>query len=609
MLTKYEELRGARAGVYRRKSQESDERQILSLDKQAEICDQITAEYQFATSPQWEFEEKKSAKIAGQRPAFDRLVKLIRAGSLDVIVGWHFSRFIRNMQEGGLLIDLLHTGYLKAIVTKDKVFFPNDNTIVIAVEAATVTEYSRDLSRSVHGGLDRKATLHLPHGRAPLGYINNTHKRQGERDWSDDPDRLPLVRQVMRKLLSGNVSAHSVWKWSRDELKLTTPVREKMGGSLIPRSAFYRMLKRTEYAGFYLRNGEKHQIKGITPIMTEEEYWQIQDLLGRQGIARPKSQISTYSHYLVSPYGEYCGADRTFRVICDCGHKFSGRTKKECPKCRTPLDQLKHPRYYTAKHYYNVSRKKRKEPCKYLNERDIDTLLLRFADEDLSMSPLFEAWSRTYLHELQDREYREKHERAKSHNDYLASLEQKEKNAKEALLAGAFDAAEYKETLRELHADRKKVKVQSRESLQWYERASSLISMADGIVNAWKKGSVLERRQVLAKLGSNFVWDEQEVSISNPETLDAFVSGLKKAKAAKRQSELDDGSEIPSDSNAESSSLDKSDPACAMLCGMWDNVRTALLRDRIPLSHKTSDFQNNPEMPTARAKHDSAPAP
>lgn len=579
MLTKYEELSGARAGIYKRKSQESDERQVLSLGKQADICDQIVAEYRFATAPQWSFEEKKSAKIAGRRPKFNRLIGHVRKGHIDVIVAWQFSRYIRNMQEGGLLIDLLHNGYLKAIVTKEKVFFPNDNTIVIAVEAATATEYSRNLSRSVLEGNDRKAKLHIPNGRAPIGYINNKHKRQGERDWSDDPVRLPLLRQVVRKLLDGNMSARSVWKWARDDLQFTTPTYEKVGGALVSKSSFYRMLKRTEYAGFYVRNGKKQLIKGVTPIMTEEEYWQIQDLLGRQGIARPKNQISTYNNYLVSPYGEYCGADRTFRATCDCGHKFSALRRKDCPKCSTPLEEFKNPRYYTSKHYYNVPRRKRGKSCKYLNENDIDAFLLRYVDEKLSMPRLFQEWSHVYLHRMKDQEYQDKCERAKSQNDHLVSLEHQEKNAKKALLAGAFGAEEYKETLRDLHAEKRKTEIKAAQSVQWTERASELIPLAEEVAQIWEHGSVSEKRELLAKMGSNFIWDEKKVSINNTESLDAFIIGLKKAKEANRRFELGEKSKISSRCNAKSQPIDKSDPVFTQLCRMWDNVRTHILRN------------------------------
>lgn len=582
MLNKYEELKGAKAAIYKRKSQEDDERQVLSLGKQAEICNEIVAEYQFDTLSAYQFEEQKSAKVAGLRPEFSRMIKLIRTGPVDVVVAWTFNRFVRNMQEGGLLIDLLHTGYLKAIVTKEKIFFPNDNTIIIAIEAASATEYSRDLSRSVKEGIDRKAALHVPHGIAPIGYLNNKHKRQGERDWSDDPDRLPLLRQVMERLLTGQHSAHSVWKWARQDLKLTTPARRKTGGTLLSRASFYRMLQRTEYAGFFYRNGDRIELRCITPIITEDEYWQIQDFLGREGVPRPKKEIAPYSQYVLSPLGEYCGADRTFRVTCDCSHTFSGQRKKECPKCGVPLDRIEHPRYYTARHYYNVARKKRKEPCKYLNETKIDSFLHNYARTYLAMPAEFQGWSQAYLNELKTKEEQQLTEQSKSNTDYLRSLDQQAKNANRALLAGALEPNEYTEALREIRARKEKAQhVQT--TADWFDKSYSLISYSDKIIDTWKEGSVSKKRSVLAEIGSNFVWDENKISINNPKWLDAFINGLNDAKAKKDRFELIDDANTTSDNNANFEKSSKSDAAFLAVCGMWDDVRTALLEEEPPL--------------------------
>lgn len=578
MLEKYEELKNLQAGIYKRKSQESDERQILSIGKQDEICYESVAEYVFQTNPEWDFEEKKSAKTAGVRSEFNRMIELVLNGTIEVVVAWHVNRLARNMQEGGLLIDLLHTGYLKAIVTKDKIYFPNDNTIIIAIELASATEYSRDLSRSVKSGIDRKATLQLPHGRAPLGYRNNTHKRQGERDWSDDPDRLPLLQQVFQRLLTGRESGHAVWKWATEELHLTTPSRQKIGGGLLPLASFYRLLRRTEYAGFFFRNGEKIELSGVTPIISEDEYWQIQDMLGGEGVARPKNQIATYSHFLISPDGEYCGTDRTFRVTCDCGHTFSGRTKKACPRCKTAIDRLKHPRYYSALHYYNVPRKKRKERCKYLNETVIDDFLLTYTKTNLRFTASQQEWSLNYLRELKDKEYQDHQVKVKRASDYIRSLEQQQHNAKRALLAGAFSPSEYKDALRDIYKCKKKA--ESTETLNhWHDKATALVSFADNLSYIWKAGSVDDKRQMLADIGSNLIWDEKNVSIKNAKWLDRIVTGLNRAKESKRRFELEGVSKISRGSNAKSTSSAELDPTFPILCGMWDDVRTLLRED------------------------------
>ncbi|MEM6805759.1 MAG: recombinase family protein, partial [Bacteroidota bacterium] len=390
MFNSHQKLFGGVAAIYRRKSQESDERQTLSLSTQNDICNEIVVQYGFQVLK--DFEEKKSAKTPDQRPKFVEMMDLVLKRKIDVVVAWKIDRLARNMKEGGWLIDLLQQGFIKAIVTKDKIYYPDDNTIITSIEMASATEYSRELSKKVKAGLDKKARKGIPNGHAPIGYLNNKHKVQGERDWRDDPMRLPLVRQIFRKLLEGTQSAFSVWKWANENIKLTTPQSKKLGGALLSKSGFYRMLKRPEYAGFFIYEGQKIKISCITPILTESEYWRVQQILGKKGVPRPKGMPSVYTGFLFSPKGSYCGADSSYRVVCDCGCKFSAKTKTACPKCHLSINDMQHPRHYFWKYYYIVSKKKAGLPCKYVNEKALDSYFVQYVTDNLLFSKSFTNW-------------------------------------------------------------------------------------------------------------------------------------------------------------------------------------------------------------------------
>ena len=80
--------------LYARKSTESEERQILSIDSQ------IKEMLQIAERENLEIVEMKreshSAKATGQRPVFNEIITDIRAGKFNGILTWAPDRLSRN---------------------------------------------------------------------------------------------------------------------------------------------------------------------------------------------------------------------------------------------------------------------------------------------------------------------------------------------------------------------------------------------------------------------------------------------------------------------------------------------------------------------------------
>src|SRR5437868_5895766 len=85
--------------AYCRKSEEDKKKQVLSLDDQAEECDKLISTYNLhLIAPH--FKEEKSAKTAGKRIEFYRLLDLLKKGKAKVIVCWAASRLARNLIDG-----------------------------------------------------------------------------------------------------------------------------------------------------------------------------------------------------------------------------------------------------------------------------------------------------------------------------------------------------------------------------------------------------------------------------------------------------------------------------------------------------------------------------
>ncbi|MEK7857443.1 MAG: recombinase family protein, partial [Acidobacteriota bacterium] len=85
--------------VYCRKSTESEDRQVLSLDSQRSEIERF-----FGNQSSIEIievlSEARSAKAPG-RPIFDHMIKRVEKGDAGGIIAWHPDRLARNSVDGG----------------------------------------------------------------------------------------------------------------------------------------------------------------------------------------------------------------------------------------------------------------------------------------------------------------------------------------------------------------------------------------------------------------------------------------------------------------------------------------------------------------------------
>jgi site-specific DNA recombinase len=156
--------------LYCRKSQESEDRQVQSLDAQERELKEKAALLGIEISAI--YHESMSAKTVG-RPVFNEVIKQIQLGKADGLIVWKLDRLARNFIDGGLVIDLLQRGVLKSIQTYDKEYLPTDNVLMMAVELGMANQYSRDLSDNVKRGNRQKLTQGGWPCNAPFGYRNN----------------------------------------------------------------------------------------------------------------------------------------------------------------------------------------------------------------------------------------------------------------------------------------------------------------------------------------------------------------------------------------------------------------------------------------------------
>src|SRR3989344_1094806 len=254
--------------AYCRKSEDDKKRQVLSLEDQVEECNKLIDNYGLTLiAPH--FQEEKSAKVAGKRVEFYKMLDLVKAGKAKVIVCWVASRLARNVKDGAEIIDLVQNKGLRIITPYTQ--YDYSNWFMLMIEFGMSTDYSLKLSKDVKRGLESKVAKGIRPGLALLGYIN-VGEIKGQKTIADDPQRFNLSKKWWEIMLEG--------KYTLEEslTKITKMGLRNKKGKKISRTAAYRFFHDIFYAGYFEWLGETH--KGIhNSMVTLDEYYKVQKII------------------------------------------------------------------------------------------------------------------------------------------------------------------------------------------------------------------------------------------------------------------------------------------------------------------------------------------
>ena len=260
--------------LYCRKSTDTEDKQVMSLDSQENEMRAFAEQYGLTISHI--LIESQSAKAEG-RPVFASLLSMIQAGEADGIICWKLDRLARNMADAGRVIDLLQRGVIKQIRTHDAVHLPTDNVLMLAVQLGMANQYIRDLSENVKRGNKTKLEQGGWPNKAPFGYRNDLATKQ----LVLDPPRSTAVARVFELYTTG--------RYAMNDIKRTLYVEgfRSESGTPIVKSTIERIIKNPFYMGVMLSN-EKYYNGNHEPIISKSEYEQAQQVLA--GTTRPKTQ-------------------------------------------------------------------------------------------------------------------------------------------------------------------------------------------------------------------------------------------------------------------------------------------------------------------------------
>ena len=233
--------------LYARKSSESEDRQMLSIEAQ------ILELKEFAKRNNLEivdiFTESMSAKQAG-RPIFEKLIKELELNKVNGIIAWHPDRLARNMFDGGKLIHLIDQGIIQDLKFPNFYFDKTANGKFNLSIAFSQAQYFVDgLRENVKRGIRQKVRRGEYPGKAPYGYINNLKTKTID----PDSENFEVIQKLLIKFSETNMSQGEFRKELFDNGFKTK------SGNLLSYSSLYHILRNPFYTGVFKLKDEIHQ--------------------------------------------------------------------------------------------------------------------------------------------------------------------------------------------------------------------------------------------------------------------------------------------------------------------------------------------------------------
>lgn len=337
--------------LYARKSTESEERQVLSIDSQIKEMLQLAEKENLDVVTMKR--ESHSAKETGQRPVFNEIIEELKQGKFNGILTWAPDRISRNAGDLGKIVDLMDSGALVEIRTFGQRFGNNPNEkflLMILGSQAKLENDNRGIN--VKRGLRTRVEMGLWPGVAPLGYLNQ--KLMDKKcQVIVDPLRAPAIKKMFEKVAYEHYSGRKIYNWLKHELNFYT-----RGNKPLTLAGVYRILDNSFYYGvFESPKGSGNWYTGKhEPIITQELFEKARAHLKRDQIVRENHEFS-------------------FTKLFICGYCGSGISAEEKYK---QLKDGTHARYI----YYSCSRA-RDRNCKnkYIREEELITELLKILDK------------------------------------------------------------------------------------------------------------------------------------------------------------------------------------------------------------------------------------
>ena len=464
--------------LYARKSSESEDRQVQSIEDQMSRLQELASALNLRIKEV--FTEAKSAKKPNNRPIFSEMLSRIEKGEADGILCWQINRLSRNPIDSGTISWMLQQGVLKCIQTIDKKYLPDDNVLLFNVESGMANQFIIDLRKNCRRGMEGKAERGWKPSLPPLGYLND----KLERTIIPDKDRFDLVRKMWDMMISGNYTPPQIRKIANEKWGFRTQKHKSFGDKELSNSVMYKMFSNIFYTGMFewarkLYNGNHKS------MITVQEFDRVQVMLGRKGKPRPKSHEFAYTGLM------HCGF---------CGSMYTATEKTKMIK------MTGHLKSYT---YYHCTKKKPGIKCTSAKPLTVENLEMQI-EMELEKYTILQRFLEWGLETLEGENKKEVDDKTKIHRMCQTSLQEAEKELEN------LTRMRYKELIDDitfvkerdlLKASITKLKHQLQEpgnrQGNYIELTKQALHFATYARKSLVNGAIHERREILSAFGSN----------------------------------------------------------------------------------------------------------
>ena len=298
--------------LYARKSTESEERQVLSIDSQIKEMLQLAERENLEVVTMKR--ESHSAKETGQRPVFNEIIDEIRQGKFNGILTWAPDRISRNAGDLGKIVDLMDSGQLAEIRTYGQRFTnsPSEKFLLMILGSQAKLE-NDNRGINVKRGLRTRVEMGLWPTMAPLGYLNQ-RMMDKKCQLIVDPTRGPVIKKIFEKVAYENQSGRKIYNWLKFELNFYT-----RGNKSLTLAGIYRILDNPFYCGMFeypRDSGNWYQGKH-EPLITQELFEKAKARLKRDQIVRQNKEFSFTKLFTCGYCGSTICAEEKWKVLKD----------------------------------------------------------------------------------------------------------------------------------------------------------------------------------------------------------------------------------------------------------------------------------------------------
>ena len=179
-----------------------------SITTQREILTRYANEHDFVI--QDEYIDDGISGTTFERPAFQRMIKDIESGIINIVLCKDLSRLGRNNALVAYYTEIFFVDHnIRFIAVNDSIDSAMGDNEIMPFKSVINEYYARDISKKVRSA-KRARALNGEHsaGRAPYGYLKNP---QDKRKLVIDDETAPVVRTIFQMYADGQ-SAHAIRK-------------------------------------------------------------------------------------------------------------------------------------------------------------------------------------------------------------------------------------------------------------------------------------------------------------------------------------------------------------------------------------------------------------